>query len=120
MIIVDFETRSEADLLTVGSYVYARHPSTEVLMLAWEDTIKEPGKVYQWFPGAPVEYWMETDYAAQVYAFNACSFEYEIWEAVMTKKYGVPLIPPSRWEDVKALCARYGWPQKLALVHKAA
>ncbi len=120
MIIVDFETRSEADLLTVGSYVYARHPSTEVLMLAWEDTIKEPGKVHQWFPGAPVEYWMQTDYAAQVYAFNACSFEYEIWEAVMTKKYGVPPMPPARWEDVKALCARYGWPQKLAIVPKAA
>lgn len=120
MIIVDFETRSEADLLTVGSYVYARHPSTEVLMLAWEDTVKDPGTVHQWFPGNPVEYWMQTDYDAQVYAFNACSFEYEIWVAVMTAKYSVPLIPPSRWEDVKALCARYGWPQKLALVHKAA
>lgn len=36
------------------------------------------------------------------------SFEYEIWVAVMTAKYSVPLILAVQAEDVKALCARYG------------
>lgn len=31
----DFETYSEVDILKVGGEAYARHPSTEVLMLAW-------------------------------------------------------------------------------------
>jgi len=30
----DFETRSKADLKKVGRYVYARHPSTEVICYA--------------------------------------------------------------------------------------
>jgi len=31
----DYETRSEEDITTAGSYRYARHPSTEALMLGW-------------------------------------------------------------------------------------
>ncbi len=42
--ILDYETRSEADLELVGAYEYARHPSTEILSAAWmrEDSTKLP------------------------------------------------------------------------------
>ncbi len=46
-IFLDFETRSESDIEVVGLDNYARHPSTEVLMLAWA---VDGGKVNLWVP----------------------------------------------------------------------
>lgn len=34
-LVLDYETRSEADLLRFGAFEYARHPSTEILCAAW-------------------------------------------------------------------------------------
>ena len=50
---MDFETRSEADLTKVGVDVYARHPSTEVLMCgyAFDD---EPVKLWVPVEGEPM------------------------------------------------------------------
>ena len=32
---IDFETRSELDIKKVGAYKYAKHPSTEILCMAY-------------------------------------------------------------------------------------
>lgn len=40
-LILDYETRSEADLRKVGAYEYARHPSTVILCAAWRFGTKE-------------------------------------------------------------------------------
>ena len=116
-IIIDFETRSEADI-DWGIRRYASHPSTHPLMLAWCDT--EAGdEVHQWFPNQPVNTlpwaWEPN---TKVYAFNT-DFESEIWEHVMVKKYGLPPIPMHRWEDVQSLCSRYSLPRNLHDVCKA-
>jgi DNA polymerase len=42
---VDVETRSRADLRVVGTDAYARHPSTELLMVAWA---VDDGPICQW------------------------------------------------------------------------
>ena len=34
-VILDFETRSEADLKKVGAWAYSEHPSTEVICACW-------------------------------------------------------------------------------------
>jgi DNA polymerase bacteriophage-type len=39
---VDFETRSEADLKKVGAYVYATHPSTQIICMGWAFDDDEP------------------------------------------------------------------------------
>lgn len=39
---VDFETFSEINLLKVGAWAYSRHPSTEVLFMAWADGDEKP------------------------------------------------------------------------------
>lgn len=44
---LDYETYSEAPLPQCGVHVYAKHPSTEVLMLAWA---VDDGPVHQWLP----------------------------------------------------------------------
>lgn len=47
---LDYETRSEADLKSVGPYLYANHPSTEVLCVSWAVEDDEP---LIWFPDYP-------------------------------------------------------------------
>ena len=48
MLYLDFETRSECDLKSAGVYNYARHPSTEVICMAY--AIGD-GPVQIWRPG---------------------------------------------------------------------
>lgn len=40
---IDFETRSEANLLAVGAWNYARHPSTQAMCLSWRASNGESG-----------------------------------------------------------------------------
>lgn len=47
---LDYETRSEADLKRLGPYLYALHPSTEVLCVSWALGDEEP-KI--WWPNSP-------------------------------------------------------------------
>ncbi len=44
---LDFETRSECDLVRHGAYTYAQHPSTQVLCMAWAI---DDGEVELWTP----------------------------------------------------------------------
>ncbi len=50
MIWLDFETRSECDLPARGPYNYARHPSTQVLCMAYAI---DDGEVELWTPDQP-------------------------------------------------------------------
>lgn len=47
-IFLDFETFSECDLKKEGAYKYAKHPSTELLCLAYSI---DGGQVQLWVPG---------------------------------------------------------------------
>lgn len=47
---LDYETRSEADLKRIGPYLYALHPSTEVLCVSWALGDEDP-KI--WWPTRP-------------------------------------------------------------------
>lgn len=48
---LDFETFSNCDLKATGVHVYAAHPSTRALMLAWA---YDNGEVQQWVKGEPL------------------------------------------------------------------
>jgi len=50
MIWLDFETRSECDLIARGSYTYAQDPSTRVLCMAWA---VDDADVQVWTPDQP-------------------------------------------------------------------
>jgi DNA polymerase len=50
MIWIDFETRSECDLIARGSYTYAQDPSTQVLCMAWA---VDDADVRVWTPDQP-------------------------------------------------------------------
>lgn len=48
-ILLDFESRSRADLKTVGGRRYWEHPGTEALVACWHDT--RDGSTGMWLPG---------------------------------------------------------------------
>lgn len=105
--VLDFETYSEAGyefknnkwdypgnanskgLALVGQRIYAMHPSTEVLCLAYD--LKDGREVQQWIPGQPLPVALfEHLRAGKLLSAWNVSFEYNIWKEVCEKKYGFP------------------------------
>lgn len=100
---IDSETRSLLDVTVTGAYKYAHHPSTDATVwgFALDD---EPGQVWspQWAwgnargirpdaktPDALLDHVAEGGF---VVAWNAY-FDRHIWNEVMVKKYGWPVLP---------------------------
>lgn len=124
---LDFETKSEVNLNECGASIYAQHPSTQVLCLAYSvgggptKIIKRPvfdedmwEDKYCILPPVPDEllpYLNDPNYQFVAhYAF----FEESIWEHVLHKRYGWPsLQDPKRWADTLAKAAMCGLPLKL-------
>ena len=118
---VDCETFSRADLRRVGAHQYARDPSTELLLVAYQldDDVLGRGPVVLWDratsgPRVPDELRdLLPDPAVTLTAFNA-TFEMAIFEAA-----GVLAFDPSRWVCVQALALSWGLPASLAGVGDA-
>lgn len=129
---IDFETYSEAGyvynkaeqkwegllnaskkgLKCVGTAVYAKHPSTRILSLAY----KLPFEVVKlWIPGnyPPADLCDYINNGGLIEAWSV-GFERWIWEQVATKKYGFPQVPPDRWRCAAAKSRAFAMPGRLA------
>lgn len=115
---VDCETFSRADIRTVGGHQYARDPSTECLMVAYQVDDPEfgPGPLQLWdIAGGtradlvmPADLWAYLKDPEVVFcAFNA-AFEMAIFEHCLNVKFD-----PARWICVQALALSYGLPGSL-------
>lgn len=111
MIVIDFETMSNVDIIKNGSMRYFKDPSTEVLMMGYKIDDK-PTQVWTPDQEMPWEVFSEI-IRDRLYAFNL-EFEWGIWNNVCVPKYGWPKLDWERCQDVQALCARFGLPQNLA------
>lgn len=103
----------------VGAWVYAEHPSTEVLTCSF--TLPD-GTRYRWSPGHPNPTNLFTAVlsgAGALYAANSL-FEYCIWNWVCREKYGWPPLPLSRTFDVLGAALANGLPGNLEHAVKAA
>lgn len=105
---IDFETYSEAGYVwtgakwgaldgapsgknryglgCVGAAVYAEHPSTEVLSLAWSSGFWKPGDMN------PETLFLHIESGGLLAAWNA-PFEYWIWNKVCVPRYNWPPLP---------------------------
>jgi hypothetical protein len=108
---VDFETYSEADLIRQGAYVYAAHPSTDILCMAWAIGDEEP---QLWLPGQPFPARLAAHIAAggRVLAWNA-NFERLIWKHVAQRLYGFPPVDDDQWWCTAAQGANMALPRSL-------
>jgi len=122
-IVLDFETRSEADLTKVGAWSYSEHPSTEIICASWA---VDDGKIDHWVnpdigrvPGVrskfPIDDWAYMGYPGQISHIEAhnAAFEVSIWENIGVKRLGWPEIPLDRWRDSMALASYYALPAAL-------
>lgn len=121
---IDFETRSAVDLRKRGLYVYAQHPTTEVLCLA---VAKDQGPSRTWIPGpltratgvtgdltqAEVELLVRE--ADTIEAHNA-AFERLIWRHVLHERLGWTDVPFEKWRCSAAKAAMHSLPRSLGEV----
>jgi len=112
MFTIDFETSSRASLKKQGAHVYARHPSTKVLCMAYGDSISGivvwPGDA-KWRPVRLFDHIRE---GGLVEAHNA-GFERAIWEAICVPQFQWPAIDPSQWRCTLAAASRLALPRGL-------
>ncbi len=114
----DIETRGELDLRTVGADRYARHPGTDVLLMAFA---VDDGPVQLWRPPEPVpEVFAEAaaNPAWRVVAHND-TFKSAIEQHVLGPRYGFPTVPLERHVCTMAASLAQGLPAKLGAVAEA-
>lgn len=127
---LDFETYSEAGFIwngekwlaplgaqkkglpAVGVAVYATHPSTEILALAYD--LKDGRGRRRWRPGQPdpVDLLQYVASGGEIEAHNV-SFELWIWNCVGVRRYGWPVFRPQQALDSMAKARAYGLPGAL-------
>lgn len=121
-LILDYETRSEANLKKTGAYEYARHPSTQILCVAWRVGTRDElqsAKTEVWSPAIHGSYGSLKrallDPTVRIIAHNAF-FEQVITRFVFTKLVhddALKEIPISRWECTAASAAALALPRDL-------
>jgi len=114
---IDFETRSAADLSLVGAWNYSRHPTTDILCLAY----KLPSEYIRiWVPGRefPPSLREYLVFGGLVEAHNSF-FEMCIWENIGRKQYGFPSVDFDQWRCSAAKAAFHALPRSLGGACKA-
>ena len=120
---VDFEGRSEVNVLEVGGWIYSRHASTEVVCLCWSYDGED--KVYLWHPlfvkAGFKEHGREdllelfrriTDEGYEVEAHNAF-FEMSMWTNVCHARMNWPMVPMNQWRCSAAKGSSFNLPRAL-------
>ena len=117
-ITIDFETRS-AQSIDVGAWLYAQHPTTEVLCLAYRLPDGTRGLWRPAFPHlgivgdpAPADLLGAIADGLLVEAHNRF-FEYCIWRFIMGPRYSWPAVGHGQWRCSAAKAAYYGLPRSL-------
>ena len=103
---IDFESRSNVSLKDRGLDVYAKHPSTEVLMLAWAF---DDDEVKLWLPilGELMPEELQAGLADEDVMLMAWNYNFE--KAIFEHKLGIKLAQ-NRWFDPSVLCAYMALP----------
>lgn len=111
---LDFETRSLLNLKEVGIDRYAKHPSTEVLMLGYAF---DDGPVALWQPRlGPMP--PEVTAALLDPSVIKMAWNYNFEKAIFEHKLNI-VIPQREWRDPSVLCANMSLPIKLERAGKA-
>jgi DNA polymerase len=112
----DIETFSAIDLTKVGSWLYARHPTTDIRCVSYCLVVNGVrGSIETWMPGELVPQAVLTFAAAadaEAIAFNN-AFDRQIWEQILTPRYGWPVIPFERHRCAQAAALARALPASL-------
>lgn len=115
---VDFETISAADIKKGGADLYARHPSTDILCMAFAFD-EEPISLIKTGEKLPARVAEHVKAGGVVIAHNA-PFELAIWEHVGRRKYKWPKLSPEQIHCTMAMAYAMAMPGSLEMVAPAA
>jgi len=105
----DLETFSELDLTQCGAAVYARHPSTDALLLCFA---VDDGGVQTWQPGDPPPAPFD-DPAGYTFVSDNWEFERSIHEHVLAPRYGFAPIPIEKQDCAQRRALMNAFPAEL-------
>jgi DNA polymerase len=105
LLFLDLETRSEADLPSVGAYRYAARPSTSVICAAYA---LNDGPVEMWRPGEGNKILLGALFPKTTFVAHNAEFE----KSILREVFGIDL-PIDRFVDTAAMAARMSLPRKL-------
>lgn len=114
-VFIDFETRSAIDIKKAGAFVYASHPSTEALCLAYSINGAEP-KLWKRGEAYPQDLFEHVREGSVFVAHNA-SFDWLIWNYSFAV-YECPALLASQMECTKARALIAGFPTTLGDLSK--
>lgn len=108
---IDFETRSACDLKAAGIDVYAKDPTTAPWCMSWAFDAEEPDI---WTPGEllPARVRAHVEAGGIVVGHNV-AFELAIWNEIMVKRYGWPVLKPEQCRDTMAMAYAMALPGSL-------
>lgn len=106
---IDFETRSEVDLIKSNASVYARHPSTIILCAV----IKRNGKKMGFTNFAKQRESILKFIEESILVAHNAQFEELLWEFYLHRRLGYPQMPPSAWKCTMAKVLAHGLPRSL-------
>ena len=114
---LDFETRSQVDLLKRGHAIYFEHPSTDALMASYRIN---GGPVGRWRLGQPIpaDLLGYVKAGGRIYAWNA-SFERWCWNKIMVPRHGWPPLPLRQFVCTMSTARALGLPGSLDLIAPA-
>jgi DNA polymerase len=95
----------KTSIMLVGAEVYAMHPSTRVLWLAYgpERTLWKPGDP------DPTDLWEHVSGGGLVGAWNS-AFEYWVWRCCLHQRLGWPELPLHQLRDTMPRSRAFGYP----------
>ena len=119
---IDFETRSACKIKDHGAWVYAEHPSTQIMCLAvkagtertriWPNPRIYPASLSTFPTISLPEIFELVDKADEIEAHNA-QFEQAIFEHIATKRMGWPALPIHKLRCTMSVAAYRGLPLDL-------
>lgn len=119
---IDFETRSEAELKTVGAYSYAEHYTTDIICICYAegDMPVQTIPLLQ-IPDTPLldDLRRLAERTDTIFTAHNAFFEQCIYKYVMVERFNFPELPPYRWRCTRAKAAAYGLPKSLENVANA-
>lgn len=121
-LLLDYETRSRADLPSVGQHMYARHPSTEIMCAGWkiigekESHVVSYPAIYTDDASETKEFYYALKHAEHVVAHNA-PFEQAIYSHVhlQTTPMGAKMrtLEPKDYICTLSMCSIMALPRSL-------
>ena len=119
---LDFETRSELNVLTVGAWIYSEHHSTEVMTLCWRLPIDPEGEVSTYGKAWPEIGYPERNIPLRLFAWiiagglleaHNAFFERCIWDNICVPCMGWPEVLPNQWRCSASRASMCALPRSL-------